>query len=143
MHSDWLSERLINSLGLIPMRSKGSPVVDNPGPPANPITNTDDQRQAPSTQTVAEPVHPPQLDKHEFRLLVNMLKAIDHECQYDHMQYDGVEVRYQLGPLTLVFNDLNAPDDHKHMNLASLADIIQNPELKRPVWEKLKTLKRR
>jgi hypothetical protein len=138
MSSDWLSPRLIDSLGLIPMRLKGGTAEQpqtTPTPSAAEVTEPA-VKAAPTTRTE----QPPQLDKHEFRLLVNMLKAIGHECQYDHIRYDGHEVRYQLDQLTLVFNDLHATDDDEHLNLASLADIIKNPQLKRPVWEKLKTI---
>ncbi len=82
----------------------------------------------------------PKLDKNEFRLLVKMLQAINHACQFDAIEYDGQVVRYQHPKKTLVFDDINAPDNNQVMNLSSLADILKYPETKRPVWEKLKTL---
>ncbi|TDR20776.1 hypothetical protein [Marinicella litoralis] len=91
-------------------------------------------------ETHHEPIHE-KLDKNEFRLLVNMLKAIEHDCQYDFIEYDGQSVKYKLPSMTLVFADINQADDHSTMNLSSLKDILSQPELKRPVWEKLKTLK--
>jgi hypothetical protein len=133
MNSDWLSPRLTQALGLIPMRRKGSQAV------VQPSVSEATQADSDALETAAaDPA--PQLDKHEFRLLVNMLKAIGHDCQYDHISYDGKQVKYRLDSLTLVFNDLSLTDDAQHMNLASLTDIIRDPKLKRPVWEKLKTL---
>ena len=133
MSSDWLSPRLTEALGLIPMRRKGSQAVVQPSVCEATQADSDALETA-----AADPA--PQLDKHEFRLLVNMLKAIGHDCQYDHISYDGEQVKYRLDSLTLVFNDLSLTDDAQHMNLASLTDIIRDPRLKRPVWEKLKTL---
>jgi hypothetical protein len=137
MSSEMYSARLVDALGLLPMRRKGSLAVTGDQGVAETVEEPSSEDQS----ATAADHHQPQLDKHEFRLLVNMLKAIGHDCQYDHVSYDGREVRYQLDQLTLVFNDLNQPDDARLMNLASLADIISNPQLKRPVWEKLKTLK--
>jgi hypothetical protein len=137
MSSELYSTRLVEALGLLPMRRKGTVVVSEDQTKPEVV-------QQPSAGVQPEPSadhHQPQLDKHEFRLLVNMLKAIGHDCRYDHISYDGQVVRYRLGQLTLVFNDLEQTDDAQHMNLASLADIISNPQLKRPVWEKLKSLK--
>ncbi|MFC3193100.1 hypothetical protein ACFODZ_02485 [Marinicella sediminis] len=137
MSSDMFSARLIDALGLIPMQRKGQAVVVS-NPTEQPTQSA--MTTQPQDKPVATSADTPQLDKHEFRLLVNMLKAIGHDCQYDHIKYDGHEVRYQLHELTLVFNDINQADDSQHMNLSSLTDIISSPALKRPVWEKLKTI---
>jgi hypothetical protein len=127
-----LSNKLIDELGLLRLRHKRTPVLDAV------VTQTAD---SPPEKVAKEIPQTAKLDKHEFRLLVKMLQAIDHDCQYDHMQYDGTVVKYQLPSITLVFGDINLPDSEETINLASLADIIANPSLKRPVWEKLKQLK--
>ncbi len=80
------------------------------------------------------------LDKNEFRLLVKMLKAINHDCVYDAINYDGRTVTYQYSNKTLVFGDITIPDTNQTINLSSLSDLLTNNQLKRPVWEKLKTL---
>lgn len=119
-----LNEQLINELGLMHLRHKNS--ISDAEPQAEPAP--------PAAQTQ------PKLDKNEFRLLVKMLQAINHDCQYDAIAYDGQVVKYQHPKKTLVFQDINLPDNQQVMNLSSLADILKYPETKRPVWEKLKTL---
>ncbi len=125
-----LSNRLIDELGLLRLTTKQAQ-QNNETPQSN---------QAVSAVVEPEPQAAEKLDKNEFRLLVKMLQAIKHECQYDHIDYDGSTVKYSLSNKTLVFNDINQPDDANTMHLSSLHDLINQPELKRPVWEKLKTL---
>ncbi|MCB1583606.1 MAG: hypothetical protein KDI92_11120 [Xanthomonadales bacterium] len=129
-----LSNRLIDELGLLRLVPKQSQ--------QNQLAQTIEQATTATTlQTGSFPEQSSEkLDKHEFRLLVKMLQAIGHDCQYDHIAYDGTVVKYQLPNKILVFHDISSPDNNDTMHLASLADIIANPTLKRPVWEKLKTL---
>ena len=126
-----LSNKLIDELGLLRLVSKQQAINHKE------TADTVEVVEQVTTETTA-----PKLDKHEFRLLVKMLQAINHDCQYDHLEYDGTSVKYHLADRTLVFHDINQPDDKQTMNLSSLTDIINNPNLKRPVWEKLKKLKR-
>lgn len=125
-----LSNKLIDELGLLRLVPKHQ---------------ASNHKEKTETVEASEQITPettaPKLDKHEFRLLVKMLQAINHDCQYDHLEYDGTTVKYHLPNKTLVFNDINHADDAQTMNLSSLTEIINNPNLKRPVWEKLKTLK--
>jgi hypothetical protein len=125
-----LSDKLIDELGLLRLVSKQQAINHKE------TTETVEAVEQAPTETTA-----PKLDKHEFRLLVKMLQAINHDCQYDHLEYDGTTVKYHLADRTLVFHDINQPDDKQTINLSSLTDIINNPNLKRPVWEKLKQLK--
>ncbi len=82
----------------------------------------------------------PILDKNELRLLVKILQAIGHDCDYQAIQLNGHIHEYQHPTKTLRFDDVNLPDDDAIMHLAPLSAMIQQPQLKRPVWEKLKTL---
>ncbi|MCX7552609.1 hypothetical protein OS175_01860 [Marinicella sp. S1101] len=130
------SNQLLNELGLLNLKLKQNntttqmPVTDS-APPVS-------QQQTPS---VSKPVTPPKMDKNEFRLLVKMLKAIGHDCVFDAIAYDGKAVKYSLSEVTLIFDDINTPDTATTTHLASLHDILADDSLKRPVWEKLKTLK--
>lgn len=98
------------------------------------------------TKQNMEPVAtPPQqaapiLEKNELRLLVKILQSIGHECDYQAIKSDGDIHEYQHPAKTLRFDDVNLPDDDSTMHLAPLSAMIQQPQLKRPVWEKLKTL---
>lgn len=133
-----LTDRLIDAMGLLKLQAKGS---HQP--------NQDEQDKAetatatPAAVTTAKPdkMDVVKLDKSEFRLLVKMLQAIDHECTYDHINFDGHTVTYQHPKKTLVFNDITLPDSQQILNLSSLSDLLSDPALKRPVWEKLKSLK--
>ena len=127
------SNRLIDELGLLRLVSKQVHQAQR-------NNETPQSNQAVSAVVDPEPEATEKLDKNEFRLLVKMLQAINHECQYDHIDYDGSMVKYRLHNKTLIFNDINQTDDANTMNLSSLHDLINQPELKRPVWEKLKTL---
>ena len=130
------SSRLINELELIPLVKKGSKTATEPANDS-PTTNNPTQAIAPQAETAAT-IN--KIDKNEFRLLVKMLKAINIDCQFDHIEYHHDSVKYHLPNITLVFNDIALTDDAKTMNLCSLKDLLHKPELKRPVWEKLKTL---
>ena len=133
-----LTDRLIDAMGLLKLQTKGSHQ-----------SNQDEQDKAetatatPAAVTTAKPdkMDVVKLDKSEFRLLVKMLQAIDHECTYDHISFDGHTVTYQHPKKTLVFNDITLPDSQQILNLSSLSDLLSDPALKRPVWEKLKSLK--
>lgn len=133
-----LTDRLIDAMGLLKLQAKGSHQ-----------SNQDEQDKAetatatPAAVTTAKPdkMDVVKLDKSEFRLLVKMLQAIDHECTYDHISFDGHTVTYQHPKKTLVFNDITLPDSQQILNLSSLSDLLSDPALKRPVWEKLKSLK--
>ncbi len=131
------TERLINELGLLKLQPKI-------------LYNQTDQIAGTTSETTLQEIQktPPmksdmvvvKLDKNEFRLLVKMLQAIKHECVYDLIGYDGKTVSYQHPKKTLVFKDIKLADTHQTMNLSSLSDLITNSALKRPNWEKLKTL---
>lgn len=129
------SNQLIKELGLLSLKLKGTAEKDHEKPP---------QEQTTSTAEI-EPISPskveqPKLDKNEFRLLVKMLQAIGHDCVYDQIHYDGKTVTYQLPNKKLVFSNINIKDSSEIMNLSSLQDLLTNQSLKRPVWEKLKTI---
>jgi len=128
------SERLINELGLLSLRLK-QPTPHNAHDLLDTLSSSIDE-EPPATQAAA-----PKLDKHEFRLLVKMLQAIGHECQFDAMTYDGTIVTYQHPKRTLVFDDIKRPDDAQTMHLSRLSDLLADERHKRPVWEKLKTLR--
>ena len=132
------TERLTEHLGLINLQLKGA----TPKPLEKPMAESavavhDAETDTPAVTTADEP---PQLDKAEFRSLVNMLKAINHECQYENLTYQDDHWVYQFGDKQLVFKQLDSPDDAKQLHLCTLSELISQPELKRPVWEKLKTL---
>ncbi len=138
-----LTERLITEMGLLKLQAKQLNTSPNPQQPHE--SATIQAVAAIEPQQAAEPVADKsmdevKLDKNEFRLLVKMLQAIGHECTYDHISYDGHTVTYQHPKRTLVFNDITLPDTSQIINLSSLSDITANSSLKRPVWEKLKTL---
>jgi hypothetical protein len=122
------SERLTKELGLLSLVSKTA------------INSTNIEANHEIIETTQTSETEAKLDKSEFRLLVKMLQAIKVECQYDQIEYDGNVVNYHLPKTTLVFNNIDLPDDAQTINLSSLTDLLQKPELKRPVWEKLKTL---
>jgi len=128
--------KLITELGLLPLVRKQQQQT-TVKPTASEPTTTNESNQAPPQKEQ----HNQKIDKNEFRLLVKMLQAIQHECQFDHIQYDGQKVSYKLPNITLIFHDIHIQDDDQTMNLSSLSDILKHPELKRPVWEKLKTIK--
>ncbi len=126
-----LSDQLINDLGLLHLRPKSHKTAETqPVSAARP-------GEAPT------PKSQPKLDKSEFRLLVKMLQAINHACEYDAIDYDGQIVKYKHPNKTLVFHDINTSDNDDVMNLTSLTDLLKFPETKRAVWEKLKTLQPR
>jgi hypothetical protein len=131
------SSRLINELGLIPLVKKGSRTANEPTHGSPTTHNNASHATEPQAETTTAVT---QIDKNEFRLLVKMLKAINIDCQFDHIEYHHDSVKYHLPNITLVFNDIALTDDAKTMNLCSLKDLLHKPELKRPVWEKLKTL---
>lgn len=130
-----LTDRLINELGLLKLRAKH-------------CTHNSTEILADLEAVQQHSPEPPivkqvedKLDKNEFRLLVKMLQAIGHECQYDNITIENHAVSYQHPIKNLIFNDISLPDNRQVMNLSSLADLLSNDQLKRPVWEKLKTLK--
>ena len=138
-----ISNQLINELGLLNLVSKhnkSSQLADsvNHQPDTNEIEPQAVNRQENAIESNTNPSE--KMDKNEFRLLVKMLQAINHECQYDHIEYNGKTVKYNLNSTTLVFNDINVPDAEKTINLSSLSDLLRQPNLKRAVWEKLKTI---
>ena len=128
------TDRLTEHLGLINWQLKGTSQQQIAKAP---IAVTEAE---PKSSTAATNDEPPQLDKSEFRLLVNMLKAINHDCQYENLTYQDDNWVYQFGDKQLIFKQLDTPDNAKQMHLCTLSMLISQPELKRPVWEKLKTL---
>lgn len=128
------TDRLIHQLGLLPLRLK-QPT------PHNAHELLDSLNDVTEATVNTAPAEPPKLDKNEFRLLVKMLQAIGHECQYDAMTYDGTVVTYQHPHKSLVFDDIKRADTDQVMNLSRLSDLLLDEALKRPVWEKLKTLR--
>ena len=145
-----LTDRLINEMGLLKLRAKAFDNTTEVSPepkdiqalsrlesqPA--IRNTANQHDSPTGSDQAN--DQVQLDKDQFRLLVKMLQAIGHDCTFDQISHDGQTVVYQHPRKTLVFNDINLADTKQIINLSSLSDLLSKPELKRPVWEKLKTI---
>ncbi|MCF6300089.1 MAG: hypothetical protein L3J52_03065 [Proteobacteria bacterium] len=95
------------------------------------------------TKKTAEPAAQeiPAIGKAEFRLLVKMLQAIGHDCQHDNITNKGDHIIYQHPAKTLIFKDHTLTDNTTTMYLASLTNMLEQPELKRPVWNKLKLLK--
>lgn len=87
-----------------------------------------------------QPTAEPSIDKQQLRLLVKILQAIDHQCEYQNISIQGSAIHYQHPSKTLIFESLSKADNPAKMHLASLAEMLTNPQLKRPVWEKLKTL---
>ncbi len=131
------TERLINELGLLKLQAKNSSKqTATLTAPKSDSTKADTEQRTP-TKPDMDVV---KLDKNEFRLLVKMLQAIKHDCVYDQIHFDGQVVSYEHPKKTLVFNDINLADSDQIMNLSSLKDLINEPALKRPVWEKLKQI---
>ena len=101
-------------------------------------------RLVPKTGQVKQPVKVKkdklQIDKNEFRLLVNILQAIKHDCQYELIEQQDHHIIYNHPKKKLIFSEINQPDSSEVMHLSSLKDLLDKPQLKRPVWEKLKTL---
>lgn len=95
------------------------------------------QSQPPETEP---PTVEPSIDKQQLRLLVKILQAIGHHCEYQNISMHGSAIHYQHPSKTLIFDSLSKTDDQAKMHLASLAEMLTKPQLKRPVWEKLKTL---
>ena len=135
-----LTDRLIDAMGLLKLQAKGN---TQPKSDRQATVIADKSTAIPAQIKKAKPhsMDVVKLDKSEFRLLVKMLHAIDHECTYDHISFDGHTVTYQHPKKTLVFNDITLPDTQQLLNLSSLSDLLSDPALKRPVWEKLKSLK--
>ena len=92
-----------------------------------------------TTEDSAEPT-PVQLNKDEFRLLVKMLQAVNHELQADLLRLENNVLTYPMALKTLIFDDVNKPDTEDQLHLASLKLLLNDPAVKRPVWEKLKSL---
>ena len=135
------SERLVDALGLIPMQAKANePNVDQPSAQSTgvdaPVTpaKTEPSEPAPTSQSI-------HIEKNEYRLLIKMLQAIDHDCEFKRISQVFGGYAYQHPNIELRFTGLDAPDSQDTMHLATLSDLIAQPALKRPVWEKLKTLK--
>lgn len=101
-----------------------------------------DQSHTPeqSTQNVVETMPQPQIDKNEFRLLAKMLDAIQHKMDSSLLSIKNGVTLYDHPNKQLIFDDVNKSDTDQAMHLAPLSAMIQQPQLKRPVWEKLKTL---
>ncbi len=135
-----MSENLIAELGLLRLVPKKLS-SEHPIEVVKQTLSDSQQKESPKVKPSKPEKTSEKIDKNEFRLLVKMLQAIKHDCQYDLIIYDGTFVKYKLPKLTLVFNDITLPDSEDTINLSSLADLISNPQLKRPVWEKLKTIK--
>lgn len=146
-----LTDQLINEMGLLKLQAKSN-LVNSPAEAAQ-TTNTNAKvatttipniSPAPIAKTATNK-DPHQkvvkLDKNEFRLMVKMLQAINHDCIYENIQYDGKTVIYKHPIKTLVFADITLTDEGEMMHLSSLQDLLADESLKRPTWEKLKTLK--
>ena len=143
MNFNMHANKWINELGLLNLVSKQHNIEKSTGSIDHKPVVAEPQKQTASA--VEELVNSTEnqfekIDKSEFRLLVKMLHAINHECQYDHIEYNGTKVKYKLPSTTLVFHDIEIIDDDRTINLSSLADLLSNPNLKRPVWEKLKSI---
>lgn len=93
------------------------------------------------TTPVAETMPKEELTKEEMRLLVKILKAIGHTCEHQHIKIKQGITHYQLNQTTLIFDDVNKNDTNDTLHLSPLSLMLDNPEQKRPAWEKLKTLK--
>ncbi len=141
-----ITDRLVDALGLLRLQAKPSTSKPHHNTAASPIVKTaaTPQQAQPLPQTKPADESPGsavgKLDKDQFRLLAKMLQAINHDCTYALISYDGHAVTYQHPKKSLVFNDVNLPDSQQIMNLSSLSDLLAKPALKRPTWEKLKTL---
>ncbi len=81
------------------------------------------------------------LNKEELRLLVKILKAIGHTCEHRHIRIQDGITRYQFNDTTLIFDDVSKADNQKTMHLSPLSLMLEDPNQKRPTWEKLKALK--
>jgi len=121
-----LTDRLLKELNLYYFARKG--------------VNTAAAHDTPvSSDETSEP-EAVQLNKDAFRLLVKMLQAINHELQTDLLRMENNVLTYPIANKTLVFDDVNLQDNDDQLHLASLTELLENPAVKRPVWEKLKTL---
>ena len=133
-----LNHELQQHLGLVQLRPKTLMKTEVKSPEVSsaeaPITKKPEQDLSAPIQDK------PLLEKDELRLLVKILQAIGHECVHSSIIEAHGEIHYLHPNKTLVFSNLEKPDDQQFMYLAKLSDIITQPQLKRPVWEKLKTL---
>ncbi len=139
------TDRLINEMGLLKLRPKNTSTSCDVKQPVKTVAVTNSEpnptiQEQPIEAQIHNSMKEVKLDKNEFRLLVKMLQAIGHQCTYDNINYDGKTVTYQHPQKTLAFNDITLPDTDQNMNLSSLKDLLLDATLKRPVWEKLKTL---
>src|SRR5690554_3494497 len=127
-------KQLASALGLLNLVHKQNLVSDSNDKSLE--TNQSDSIQA-------EPAVPikHELDKEELRLLVKMLKAIGHTCEHKRISIQNNITHYLLGKTTLIFDGVNHKDSPSTLHLSPLSDMQTNPDLKRPTWEKLKTLK--
>lgn len=69
-------------------------------------------------------------------LLAKNIKLTDEILS---LQKDSVAI-INLGSLQLIFDDVNLTDSNNIVHLASLSDMINDPEQKKSTWFKLKNL---
>ncbi|WP_154222428.1 hypothetical protein [Marinicella rhabdoformis] len=142
-----LTPDLQKHLGILPLQLKASrhdkhaPVAKKNDVNTPVIPAAQQSKPAVTESAMPKPAMPkPTLEKNEFRLLVKILQAIGHECVFNHITYKGKAVHYAHPKKTLIFDDITVKDDADKMHLSSLQDMNDQPQLKRAVWEKLKTL---
>lgn len=126
-----LTEQILRELNIHLFVAKSS---------STPITN---ENQGTLQQT-NQKQHTPDviLNKNQFRLLVKMLQAIDHQFDQNQLSHIGKNIiRYSMTNKVLIFDDVHNPDTNNEIHLSNLDDMISQPQLKRPVWEKLKKLR--
>ena len=86
------------------------------------------------------PAASPDLPAEELALLSKILQAIGESpanCQIVPLSPRCVMVTLSDG-WQLAFDSLEAQRDNRCVCLASLADMLADPSLKKPVWQKLK-----
>jgi len=105
--------------------------------PHAPVGEKAPSRASPPAQPPSQPAI---LPVEQSQLLHKILQAIGEDpatCRIEPRPPRRVTV-YLTDGWQLEFDSLDAKENNKRVCLASLADMLTNPSLKKPVWQKLK-----
>lgn len=98
------------------------------------------QSSDPQPKNAAPAASALQLPEDQRVLLEKILQAIGQSaanCRIQVVSSRQVVVHLPDGR-QLIFNTLDGPDDNQAVYLTGLADMLQDPAMKKPVWHKLK-----
>ncbi len=159
-----LSPEALKLLGLRHWRWRDPAAVDMPAPSQTVTGNPTEKASSPQAATIAKKLKPASdsgqpsmqeaiqeakpppaahsgLPAEELALLNKVLQAIGEspaQCQIAPVSPRCVMVTLPDG-WQLAFDSLEAQRNNRCVCLASLADMLEDPSLKKPVWQKLKT----